>query len=123
MLILKSVPLLVVATLAFLPGIAGAASVDVQSGNSRVVIGREGQVYIRNERIGRDVYSDYDDDDYDIDRVIPLPRPYSNKIYRRGYFRDRYYGGSRYYRGKCRGHTYSYSRSGSSTYSSTTVCR
>ncbi|NJM76166.1 MAG: hypothetical protein HC852_10700 [Acaryochloridaceae cyanobacterium RU_4_10] len=123
MLILKSVPLLVVATLAFLPGIAGAANVDVQSGNSRVVIGREGQVYIRNERVGRDVYSDYDDDDYDIDRVIPLPRPYSNKIYRRGYYRDRYYGGSRYYRGKCRGHTYSYSRSGSSTYSSTTVCR
>lgn len=120
MLILKSVPLFMVATLAFLPGIAEAASVKIQSGGSQVVIGREGQVYIRNGQIGRDVYSDYDDDD-DLDRVIPLP--YGNKSYRRGYYRDRYYGGSRYYRGKCRGHSYSYNRSGSSTYSSTTVCR
>jgi hypothetical protein len=122
MLVLKSVPLFMVVALAFLPGIAGAASVDVQSGNARVVIGREGQVYIRNQRVGRDVYSDSDYDDDDLDRVIPLPTPYSNRLYRRGYYRDRYYGGSRYYRGKCKGHTYSYSRSGSSTYSSTTVC-
>jgi hypothetical protein len=120
MLILKSVPLFMVVALAFFPGIAGAASVEIQSGNSRVVIGREGQVYIRNQRVGRDVYSDYDDDD--LDRVIPLPTPYSNRLYRRGYYRDRYYGGNRSYRGKCRGHSYSYSRSGSSTYSSTTVC-
>lgn len=124
MLILKSVPLFMVVALAFFPGIAGAASVEVQSGNSRVVIGREGQVYIR----GRDVYSDSDYDDDDLDRVIPFPKPYSDRLYRRGYYRDRYYGGnryyggSRYYRGKCRGHSYSYSRSGSSTYSSTTVC-
>jgi hypothetical protein len=121
MLILKSVPLLMVAALAFLPGIAGAASVDIQSGNSRVVIDRDGQVDTRDERVGRNVYSDYDDDD-DLDRVIPLPTPYSNRLYRRGYYRDRYYGGNRSYRGKCRGHSYSYSRSGSSTYSSTTVC-
>jgi hypothetical protein len=123
MLILKSVPLLMVATLAFLPGIAGAASVDIQSGNSRVVIDRDGQVDIRNERVGRNVYSDDDDDDDDDDdRVIPLPHTYRNKLYRRGYSRDRYYGGNRSYRGKCRGHSHSYNRYGSSTYSSTTVC-
>jgi hypothetical protein len=121
MLILKSVPLFMVATLAFLPGIAGAASVDIESGNSRVVIDREGQVDIRNERVGRNVYSDDDDDD-DLDRVIPLPHTYRNKLYRRGYSRDRYYGGNRSYRGKCRGHSRSYNRYGSSTYSSTTVC-
>jgi hypothetical protein len=117
MLILKSVPLLVVAALAFLPGIAGAASVEIQSGNSRVVIGREGQVYIRN----RDVYSDYDDND-DLDRVILLTSPYGNRLYRRGYTRDRYYRGNRSYRGKCRGHSHSYNTYGSSSYSSTTVC-
>jgi hypothetical protein len=122
MLVLKSVPLFMVVALAFFPGIAGAASVDVQSGNARVVIDREGQVYIRNQRVGRDVYSDSDYNDDDLDRVIPLPTPYSNRLYRRGYYRDRYYDGSRYSRGKCRGHSYSYSRSGSSTYSSTTVC-
>jgi hypothetical protein len=121
MLILKSVPLLMVATLAFLPGIAGAASVDIQSGNSRVVIDRDGQVDIRNERVGRNVYSDYDDDD-DLDRVIPFPNPYSDRLYRRGYYRDRYYGGNRSYRGKCRGHSHSYNTYGSSSYSSTTVC-
>jgi hypothetical protein len=120
MLILKSVPLLMVAALAFLPGIAGAASVDIQSGNSRVVIDRDGQVDIRNERVGRNGYSDYDDD---IDRVIPLTSPYGNRLYRHGYSRDRYYGKNRYYRGKCRGYSHSYSRNGSSTYSSTTVCR
>ncbi len=124
MFILKSVPLLMVAALAFLPGIAGAASVDIQSGNSRVVIDREGQVDIHNERVGRNVYSDYDDDDYDddLDRVIPLPTPYSNRLYRRGYYRDRYYGGNRSYLGKCRGHSHSHNTYGSSTYSSTTVC-
>ncbi|NJM68435.1 MAG: hypothetical protein HC851_23610 [Acaryochloris sp. RU_4_1] len=122
MLILKSVPLFVLATLAFLPGIAGAASVDIQSGNSRVVVGREGQVYIRNERAGRDVYSNSDYNN-DLDRVIPLPHPYGDRLYRRGYSRDRYYGGNRSYRGKCRGHSHSYSRNGSSSYSSTTVCR
>jgi hypothetical protein len=120
MLILKSVPLLMVAALAFLPGIAGAASVDIQSGNSRVVIDRDGQVDIRDERVGRNVYSDYDDDD--LDRVISLPRTYRNKLYRRGYTRDRYYGGNRSYRGKCRGHSHSHNTYGSSTYSSTTVC-
>jgi hypothetical protein len=120
MLILKSVPLLMVATLAFLPGIAGAASIDIQSGNSRVVIDRDGQVYT-NQRVGRDIYSDYDYDD-DLDRVIPLGSPYGNRLYRRGYSRDRYYGGNRSYRGKCKGHSYSYSRNGSSSYSSTTVC-
>ena len=120
MLILKSVPFLMVVTLAFLPGIAGAASVEIKSGNSRVVVGREGQVYIRN--VGRDVYSDYDYDD-DVDRVIPLTSPYGSRLYRRGYTRDRYYGGKRPYRGKCRGHSHSYSRNGSSSYSSSTVCR
>jgi hypothetical protein len=121
MLILKSVPLLMVVALAFLPGIAGAASVEIQSGNSRVVIDRDGQVDIRNERVGRNVYSDYDDDD--LDRVIPLTSPYGNRLYRRGYSRDRYYGGNRSYRGKCRRHSHSYSRNGSSSHSSTTVCR
>jgi hypothetical protein len=122
MLILKSVPLLMVATLAFLPGIAGAASVDIQSGNSRVVIDRDGEVDIRNERVGRNVYSDDDDDfDDDLDRVIPLFPTY-NKLYRRSYSRDRYYGGNHSYLGKCRGHSHSHNTYGSSTYSSTTIC-
>jgi hypothetical protein len=118
MSILKSIPLFMVATLAFLPGIAGAASVDIQSGSSRVVIDRGGEIYIRNRNIGRDAYSDSDFDE-DIDRVIPRIYPYSNRLYRpslrRGYYRD-------FSRGRCKGYSYSRSSYGSRSYSSSTVC-
>lgn len=120
MSILKTTSLFMVATLAFLPGIAAAASVDIKSGSSRVVIDRDGQVYIRNKKVVRDVYyDDYDSDfDEDLDRVIPRVYPYSTRRYRPS-LRNRYYRG---YRGKCKGYSYSRSSYGSSTYSSSTVC-
>jgi hypothetical protein len=119
MFILKSIPLFMVASLAFLPGIAGAASVDIHSGSSRVIIDPDGQVYIRNQRVERDVYSDSDFDE-DVDRVIPRAYPYSNRLYRPSLRRDRYYRS--YSRGRCKGYSYSHSSYGSSSYSSSTIC-
>ncbi len=112
MIILKSVPLLMVITLPFLSGIAGAAGVDIQSGNSRVVADQEDQVYILNKKVERDVHPEFDYDD--LDRVIPLFHPYGERSYRHGYDRDCYYQET------CRGH--SRSTYGSSSYCSTTVC-
>ncbi len=120
MSILKSIPLFMVATLAFLPGIAGAASVDIQSGSSRVVIDRDGQIFIRDRNVGHDVYSDSNFDDEDLDRVIPRIYPYSNGLYRPSLRRDRYYRD--YSRGRCKGYSYSRSSYSSRSYSSTTVC-
>jgi hypothetical protein len=119
MLILKSIPLFMVATLAFFPGIAGAASVDIQSGSSRVTIDPDGQVYIRNQKVRRDTYSDSDFDE-DMDRVIPYILPYSRRLYRPGLSRDRDY--RNYSRGRCRDYSYSHSSYGSSSYSSSTIC-
>jgi hypothetical protein len=121
MLILKSVPLFMVAALAFLPGIAGAASVDIQSGSSRVVIDRDGQIFIRGRNVGRDVYSDSNFDDEDVDRVIPRIYPYSNRLYRPSSLRrERDYRS--YYRGRCKGYSHSHSSYGSRSYSSSTIC-
>lgn len=108
------------ATLAFLPGIAGAANVDIQSGSSRVVIDRDGQILIRNRNVGRDVYSDSNFDNKDVDQVIPRIYPYSDRLYRPSLRRSLYY--RNYSRGWCRGYSYSHSSYGSSSYSSSTIC-
>jgi hypothetical protein len=115
MLHTKSVPLFAVAFLTLLPGIAGAASVDIRSGGSRVVIDRDGQVFIRNGNRERDFYSDSNFDD-DLDRVIPPLNPRLGGLYRPRSNRDRYN------RGRCKEYSHSYSRGGSSSYSSSVVC-
>jgi hypothetical protein len=110
--IFKSVSLIALIALALSPNIVSAASVDIQSDGSRVVIDRGGRVYIRNNEYGEDrFYSDLDDSDW-----VPSRPSYSRKIYRRGSPR------SRYYRSKCRNHSTSYSRRGSSTHTSTMIC-
>jgi hypothetical protein len=110
--IFKSIPLIALALVALSSDVASASSVDIQSGGSRVSIGRNGQVYIRDKNSEDDFYSDSDDSDW----ILSRPNPYLRKYYRRGLSRDRYY------RARCRSHNSSYSRYGSSTYSSTTIC-
>jgi hypothetical protein len=108
----KSIPLIALVIVALSSDIARAASVDIQSGRARVSINRNGQVYIRDESNEDDSYSDLDDSDW----IPSRSNPYSRRFYRRGLSRDRYY------RTGCRSHRTSYSRHGSSTYSSTTIC-
>jgi hypothetical protein len=109
---IKSIPLIALVTVALSSGIARASSVDIQSGRARVSIDRNGQVYVRDESSNDDFYSDLEDGDW----IPSRPSPYSRKFYRRGLSRDRYY------RARCRSNSTSYSRHGSSTYSSTTIC-
>jgi hypothetical protein len=113
--IFKTIPLIVLVVMALSQSAstADASSVDIQSGRARVSIDRNGRVYIRDESSDDDFYSDIDESDWIRSRY----NPYSRKFYRRGLSRDRYY------RAKCKSHNTSYSRYGSSTYSSTTVCR
>jgi hypothetical protein len=109
----KSIPLIVLFIAVLSQSAAHASGVDIESGRTRVSIDRNGQVYIRDNRNDRsydDSYSDLEDRDW-----VPS-RPYFRKFYRRGLSRDRYY------RARCRSHNTSYSRYGSSTYSSTTIC-
>jgi hypothetical protein len=106
----KLIPLIVLFIAALSQSTAHASGVDIESGGARVSIDRNGQVYIRDNRSYEDSYSDLEDRNW-----VPS-RPYPRKFYRRGLSRDRYY------RARCRSHNTSYSRYGSSTYSSTTIC-
>jgi hypothetical protein len=108
----KSIPPIALVLVALSSGIAHASGVDIQSGRAHVSIDRDGQVYIRDESSDDDFYSDR----YDRDWIPSRSNPYSRKYYRRGLSRDRYY------RARCRSNNTSYSRHGSSTYSSTTIC-
>ncbi len=108
----KSIPLMALVIATFSPIVAHAANVDIQAGKARVSIDRDGQVYVRDQSSDDDFYSDLDESDW----IRSRSNPYSRKFYRRGLSRDRYY------RARCRSHNTSYSRYGSSTYSSTTVC-
>ena len=111
----KSAPIFIATFIAFLPGIAGASSVDVISGNSRVIIDRQGQVLIRDNSQERNVYSDSEFDD-DFDRVIPPVNPRLKSIYRSKLLQNRFN------RTRCKSYSHRYSRFGSSSYSSTTIC-
>lgn len=113
----KSAPIFIATFIAFFPGIAGASSVDISSGDSRVIIDRQGQVFIRDGDGGqeRNIYSDSEFND-DFDRVIPPVNPSLKGSYRSRSPQNRFY------RTRCKAYSHRYSRYGSSTYSSTTVC-
>ena len=111
----KSAPIFIATFIGFLPGIARASSVDISSGGSRVIIDRQGQVYVRDGGQERNIYSDSEFND-DFDRVIPPLNPSLKGSYRSRSPRNRFY------RTRCKTYSHRYNRYGSSSYSSTTVC-